>query len=149
MKKIGILLAVLMIAVAVMGTVTPAKAAEPSDKTLRVGLAMEPTAICELIAASSANCPFTHLLYDTLVAFDSRDQTIRPRLADSWEIAEDSKSAVIHLNENATAVDGSPVTASDVVFSSRWPRRHRLRSQHSIRTMMLIISRSSTTIHLL
>jgi len=117
MKKIGILLAVLLTVVAVMGIATPAKAVEPSDKTLKVGLAMEPTAICELVAASSVNCPFTHLLYDTLVAFDSRDQTIRPRLADSWEIAEDSKSAVIHLNENATAVDGSPVTASDVVFS--------------------------------
>lgn len=118
MKKLGLILALVMAVITIMGTAATTLAAEPSeDATLRVGLAMEPTAICEVIAASSANCPFTHLLYDTLVAFDSRDQSIRPRLAESWEIAEDNKSAVIHLNPNATAVDGSPVTASDVVFS--------------------------------
>lgn len=56
--------------------------------------------------------------YNTLVTFpaDSVEQVI-PDLADSWTISEDGTVYTFTLNENAVFSDGSPVEASDVVFS--------------------------------
>lgn len=56
--------------------------------------------------------------YNTLVTFppDSVEQVV-PDLAESWEISDDGTVYTFTLNQNATFSDGSPVTASDVVFS--------------------------------
>ena len=55
-------------------------------------------------------------VYDQLtrVAPESRD--VEPGLAESWESSEDGLSWVFHLRE-AKLPDGTPLTASDVVFS--------------------------------
>lgn len=41
----------------------------------------------------------------------------QPYLAKSWEVADDGLSVTLHLVENATFHDGSPVTSEDVAFS--------------------------------
>ena len=58
------------------------------------------------------------LLYDRLF-YLSMDGSVTPRNADSWDIAEDRKSIVFHLNKNAVWSDGEPVTANDYVFAAR------------------------------
>lgn len=47
----------------------------------------------------------------------THDGEYLPRLADSWEMADDHMSMTFHLNQNATWHDGEPVTAEDVVFT--------------------------------
>ena len=55
-------------------------------------------------------------IYDRLAQGNSQGE-YDPRLADSWEVNEDSTVVTFHLNPNATWHDGQPVTADDVVFT--------------------------------
>ncbi len=57
-------------------------------------------------------------LYDAMTTVDA-DGAVVPQLADSWEISDDNLTYTFHLNPNATFTDGSPVEASDVVYSMR------------------------------
>ena len=47
----------------------------------------------------------------------THDGEYLPRLAESWEMAEDNTSMTFHLNPNAKWQDGEPLTADDVVFT--------------------------------
>ena len=85
-------------------------------KTLKIGLSGEPTSLCELIATGAQNSPTSHMLYDTLVWRNSQDGKVYPALAESWEVV-DNRTAIFYLNKDAKAVDGSPITAEDVLFS--------------------------------
>jgi peptide/nickel transport system substrate-binding protein len=55
-------------------------------------------------------------LHDGLIEFD-KDLQIIPSLATKWEIAPDARSFVFHLDPKATFSDGTPLKASDVVFT--------------------------------
>lgn len=55
-------------------------------------------------------------LYDGLVTVDETG-TIQPLLAASWDVSDDTKTFTFHLKPGATFHDGTPVTASDVVYS--------------------------------
>ena len=57
-------------------------------------------------------------LYDRLV-LNRGDGTNEPRLASSWEVAEDKQSITFTIDENAKWHDGEPVTAEDVAFTAR------------------------------
>ncbi|MCI8465392.1 MAG: peptide ABC transporter substrate-binding protein [Lachnospiraceae bacterium] len=47
----------------------------------------------------------------------NKDGTVEPRLAESYEVAEDHTHMIVHLDKNAKFHDGEPVTADDVIFS--------------------------------
>ena len=53
---------------------------------------------------------------DSLVQYDEQ-LVYRPRLAESWEIAPDRRSATFTLRSGVRWHDGQPVTADDVVFT--------------------------------
>ncbi|HEX8410002.1 MAG TPA: ABC transporter substrate-binding protein [Thermoanaerobaculia bacterium] len=57
-------------------------------------------------------------LYTPLVHLDQDLQPI-PGLADSWDIEEGGKLYRFHLNKKATFSDGTPVKASDLLFTLR------------------------------
>ena len=62
-------------------------------------------------------------IYETLVSFDPGQPGIKPLLAESWEIVNNSdgtSSITFKLNPAAVFASGNPVTAQDVVFS--WAR---------------------------
>ena len=58
------------------------------------------------------------LLYDRLAYINLKGE-ISPRAAESWEIADDKKSIIFHLNKNGKWSDGEPVTANDFVFAAK------------------------------
>ncbi len=58
------------------------------------------------------------LIYDKLVYLKA-DGTYYSRLADTWEMNGDNTELTFHLNKNAKWHDGKPVTAEDVVFTSK------------------------------
>jgi ABC-type transport system substrate-binding protein len=61
------------------------------------------------------------LMTDTLVSMDWDGRTIRPGLAERWEVSPDGKTYTFHLRRDVTFCDGKPMTADDVVFSiQRW-----------------------------
>ena len=56
-------------------------------------------------------------LYDKLVFTDKAGAVILPRAALRWESADDGRSIVFYLDQNASWSDGQPVTAADWVFT--------------------------------
>ncbi|MFM7415970.1 MAG: ABC transporter substrate-binding protein [Alphaproteobacteria bacterium] len=62
-----------------------------------------------------------YMMSDTLVALDYDMKTIRPLLAERWDISPDGKTYTFHLRKDVTFCDGRPMTADDVVYSiKRW-----------------------------
>jgi peptide/nickel transport system substrate-binding protein len=55
-------------------------------------------------------------LYDGLVNVD-RQGNLAPELAEKWEASPDGKEVTFHLRSDAHFQDGTPVEASDVVYS--------------------------------
>ena len=55
-------------------------------------------------------------LHTPMVHFDT-DLQAMPGLAEKWEISDDGRVYTFHLNPAATFSDGSPVLASDVLFT--------------------------------
>jgi peptide/nickel transport system substrate-binding protein len=55
-------------------------------------------------------------LYDGLVNVDHKGALI-PELAEKWEVSTDGKEVTFHLRPDAHFQDGTPVEASDVVYS--------------------------------
>jgi peptide/nickel transport system substrate-binding protein len=61
------------------------------------------------------------LMGDTLVSMDFDMRTIRPGLAERWEVSPDGLTYTFHLRRDVTFCDGKPFTAQDMAFSlNRW-----------------------------
>jgi peptide/nickel transport system substrate-binding protein len=62
-----------------------------------------------------------YMMSDTLVSMDWDMKTVRPGLAERWDISEDGKTYTFHLRRDVTFCDGKPFTARDVVYTiNRW-----------------------------
>ena len=84
--------------------------------TLVEGEVGSPRFINPLLAMSDADRDLSALVYAGLMGL-SGDGTLVPVLAETYSISEDSKSYTFTLRENAKFSDGTPVTASDVIFT--------------------------------
>lgn len=83
---------VTMNTVQIFGTIDPAKISDYTDYMAAVNL------------------------YDGLVTVDGAGNLV-PQIAESWEISDDASVVTFKLNPAATFTDGSPIEASDVVYS--------------------------------
>ena len=75
-------------------------------------LTMDPAAITGGEAVQILNN-----VYDSLAQLDPESRQLKPRLAESWEIAPDNMSVTFKLRQDAKFASGNPVTAEDVAFS--------------------------------
>ena len=63
----------------------------------------------------------TDQIFDRLVAFDGGTTNIKPGLAKSWDIAPDGLTYWLHIRENVTFHDGTPLDAAAVKWNfDRW-----------------------------
>lgn len=92
--------------------------AATGDKTVTMAMVSAWDSMIPFDTTSSYSDAILDLLFDKLVYLKA-DGTYEPRLADSWEMNDDSTVLTIKLNENAKWHDGQPVTAQDVVFTSK------------------------------
>jgi peptide/nickel transport system substrate-binding protein len=83
---------VTMNTVQIFGTIDPAKISDYTDYMAAVNL------------------------YDALVTVDPKGNIV-PELAESWTVSPDAKEVTFKIRADATFADGSPVEASDVVFT--------------------------------
>ena len=61
------------------------------------------------------------MMSDTLVSMDFDMRTIRPGLAERWDVSPDGLTYTFHLRQGVTFCDGRPFTAEDMAFSlNRW-----------------------------
>ncbi len=68
------------------------------------------------LISSDAEVSVANAVYDYLVDVDA-DNRIQPRLATEWDISDDGLTYTFQLVENASFHDGTPLTASDVVYT--------------------------------
>jgi peptide/nickel transport system substrate-binding protein len=56
-------------------------------------------------------------IYDQLVRVTADGASLEPALAESWEVSEDAMTYTFHLRQGISFSDGTPLKASDVVYS--------------------------------
>jgi oligopeptide transport system substrate-binding protein len=112
------LLTILVAACLVAGCVTPATGASGDDRPVRIltggGSTLDPAA-----AGDAGSSNIIGQLYETLTSFDTT-LTLRPALAESWDIQDGGRRIVFTLRDELTFSDGTPLTGDDVVRS--WMR---------------------------
>ncbi len=57
------------------------------------------------------------MIYETLLAYNRLDGTIKPWLATSYSLNSNATSITFHLRQGVKWSDGSPLTSADVVFT--------------------------------
>ncbi len=57
------------------------------------------------------------MIYETLLAYNRLDGTVKPWLASSYELSSDAKSITFHLRKGVQWSDGQPFTSDDVIFT--------------------------------
>jgi len=89
---------------------------KPRDNTVRALLSADPASL-SLLGKMDLN---TELLAaqitDSLVQYDAHLALV-PRVAESWQVAEDRRTVTFRLRDGVRWHDGRPVEAEDVVFS--------------------------------
>lgn len=115
MKRIlALLLAVLLVASVFTGC-SQSESEKPKDTSI---VAMTVSTINTLDPAADMPCDslYAQAVFDTLVKYNE-DYSFAPRIAESWEETDDAMAILFHIRKDAVFHDGSPVTASDVVYS--------------------------------
>ncbi len=114
-KRMGVRpLAALLLAGSVLSAPLPV-AAQDSD-TLVIGRSMDVNSL-DPARAFCDTCQFyLTAVYETLITLGEDNKSLVPNLAESWEVNDDFTEFTFHLKD-ATFADGSPVEASDVVWS--------------------------------
>lgn len=91
----------------------PTEVGDPvSGGTLRYALSAWPRCVDPALNARGLSAP--QQFSETLTDQDRKTGEVIPRLASSWEVAPDAKSFTLHLRDDVTFSDGTPLTA-DVV----------------------------------
>ncbi|MFC4671801.1 ABC transporter substrate-binding protein [Seohaeicola nanhaiensis] len=94
----------------------PVPALAQDAQTLVIGRAMDVNSL-DPARAFCDTCQFyLTAVYETLITLEPDNKTLKPNLAESWENNADFTEFTFHLKD-ATFADGSPVEASDVVWS--------------------------------
>jgi peptide/nickel transport system substrate-binding protein len=92
----------------------PVMQAPPSE--LVVAMSGEPGTLDTQQGFSSLEGTLGHNLFDSMIG-EASDNSLIPGLAQSWEFAPDSMSAVMHLRPGVKFHDGTPFNAAAVKFN--------------------------------
>ena len=112
------LLSILVAACLVAGCAVPATGASADDRPARI-LAGGPATLDPAAAGDAGSSNVIGQLYETLTSFDTT-LTLRPALAESWDIRDGGRQIVFKLRDDLAFSDGTPLTGDDVVRS--WMR---------------------------
>ena len=110
-RKISLITAGLVAAIAGLGAL-PASSAD----AIRIVSPYQTTTLDPMRSAAAGNIETYGQLYSRLLLRNPSTGALEPGLALSWDISADGLTYTFHLRD-ALFSDGSPITASDVVFS--------------------------------
>jgi peptide/nickel transport system substrate-binding protein len=84
--------------------------------TVTFGISKELALMNPLVSTSSTEARIRELMFEPLLAMDLKG-AIQPRLAESWEIAENGKLYIFKLRKGVKFHDGKELTANDIKFA--------------------------------
>ena len=121
------------------GLVLPALAQEPArGGTFVYAYFQAPRHLNGAVQSGTATALASTQLFASPLRYDEAWNP-QPYLAESWEMAEDSKSLTLHLRKNARFHDGEPITSADVAFSVM-----AIKADHPFQTMLAPVERVDT-----
>ena len=88
-------------------------------QNLIIGNGSEPETLDPTLAQDNVSLEVINDLFETLVTWNKSGNKIIPGQARSWEVSQDGKTITFHLRKNLKWSDGTPLTASDFVYSIR------------------------------
>lgn len=94
----------------------PAQSAGPKDEVVTMAIISTWNTLNIYNTSGNYGHCVADQMFERMVTY-THDGEYRPRLADSWSMADDFMSMTFHLNKNAKWQDGEPLTAEDVVFT--------------------------------
>lgn len=89
----------------------------PQGGTVIVGLVAEPTSLDPGQLTDINSMRLVRNIYDGLTGFEPGTFTIKPLLAESWEISEDGQTYTFNLRDGVSFHDGTPFNADAVKFA--------------------------------
>ena len=100
--------------------VTPTPSGPSRGGTLYIGRMEDTETLDPQNSTTISSIEIDMMIYDSLVLFDY-DMSIKPSLAESWEVSDDGTEYTFKLKDGVTFHSGDPFTAEDVVFTfERW-----------------------------
>lgn len=88
----------------------------PEASTLHVAMMTDPEGLDPQKTAAASTYLVSSNVYEPLILID-QNWEVQPRLATSWEVAEDHRSVLFHLKRGVKFHDGREMTAEDVKYS--------------------------------
>ena len=116
-KVIALLLMTLMLTGSIFG-LSSSLAAESVRTDIVIALTADTSLLHPADFTTTNEMDVLSQLYDTLYLVSFDGNAPQPRIASSYEISEDGLQYTFHLRKDATFHDGTPIKASDVVFSA-------------------------------
>lgn len=95
---------------------TEAQNTANTDGALKIALVTDVISLDPHVKDSGTEMQLSAHLYDTLVEYNP-DMSIKPGVAESWEVADDGITWTFHIREGIKFQNGNDLTASDVVYS--------------------------------
>ncbi|MDR2137450.1 MAG: ABC transporter substrate-binding protein, partial [Synergistaceae bacterium] len=92
-------------------------AAWGAEKSIVIGLASDTLFLDPQQQNETITNAITRHVYDPLISYSPDGSTLRPVLAESWELAPDQLTWTFHLRKGVKFSDGTPFTAEDVKFT--------------------------------
>lgn len=117
-----------LVASSLAGTALPALAtrrarAARTDQPLRLVLNVGLQTLDPIAGPSFVTRNFAYMVYDTLIAMDSKGE-FRPQMLEGWTIGADGMSYTFTLRPGLKFSDGAAVTSEDCIASiKRWGGR--------------------------
>jgi len=124
-----------VLALALLAGGTMLSTAADADGVLKIAREQDSTTFDPIFTILAPDVWVLNQFYSTLVRANADATGIEPDLATSWEVSEDGKTYVFHLRD-AKFSDGTPVKASDVVFSLKRVRDEEQSPMRGLYTMM-------------
>lgn len=104
------------LAPAAMSLSSPAQAAD-EDVTLTVAMLNDADSLNPFVGIEVTSFEMWALMYDYLITYSTKDLSIEPALATSWETSDDGLTWTFDITDEATWSDGEPLTAADIAFT--------------------------------
>lgn len=103
---------------------TPAVAQE-EKVTLVLAYGNDVDSMNPLVATATAAWILNGLVYSSTLGYVFNNGTIKPWLAEKWEISPDAKVFTFYLKKGVKWHDGTPFTSADVKFTFEMAKKIR------------------------
>ncbi len=107
----------LLVIIAIASLSSPGVQAQPVPRTLKIAVGIDADTLDPAGQTTTTIANMVDYIYETLVAFDYRQNKTVPSLASAWQISPDGLTYTFKLRSGVKFHDGTPLSAEAVKFT--------------------------------